>query len=69
VHSQMRECLGVSVYRVEKTKKCLKGSGSRGHCAECNRLTNVFCIVCKKRLCEPRLAENCDLRGAKAMDG
>ncbi len=58
LHARMRDCSGVPVYRVDPKAKSNKGSGSRGHCAECNRLTNYFCIVCKKWLCDPQLAAN-----------
>jgi hypothetical protein len=58
VHSQMKSCTGVPVYRVVIKTKSNKGSGSRGCCAECNMQTNIFCIVCKRWLCDPQLAAN-----------
>ncbi len=49
---------GVPVYRVDLRKKSNKGAGSRGCCAECNKLTNIFYIVSERRLCDPQLAAN-----------
>jgi hypothetical protein len=57
----------VPVYRVDMKTKSNKGTGSRGYCVECNRLTNVFCIVCKKWLCDPQLAANRDTLGNKLL--
>jgi hypothetical protein len=67
VHAHMKECTGVPVYRVDMITKSKKGAGSRGRCAECNRLTNVFCIICKKWLCDPQLAGNRDTLGTKSV--
>jgi hypothetical protein len=33
-------------------------TGSRGCCAEYNMIPNIFCIVCKKWLCDPQSAAN-----------
>jgi hypothetical protein len=63
VHSRMRECRGVPVYRVNPETKNIKGAGSRGHCAECNKITNLFCIICKRWLCDPHLAANRGMNG------
>ena len=46
IHSQMKSCTGVPVYRVDIKTKSNKGSGSRGCCAECNMQTDTFCIDC-----------------------
>lgn len=46
------------MYRVDLKTKSSKGTGSRGSCAECHKLTNIFCIVCKRWLCDPQLAAN-----------
>jgi hypothetical protein len=67
VHTRMKECIGVPVYRVDMKTKSNKDTGSRGHCVECNRLTNVFCIICKKWLCDPQLAANRDTLGNKLL--
>ena len=58
VHSRMKACTGVPVYRVDLKTKGNRGIGSRGRCAECNMQTNTFCIVCKRWLCDPQLAAN-----------
>jgi hypothetical protein len=52
----MKECKGVPVFRVDMKKKSRRGNGSRGKCVECHRATNIFCIICKKWLCDPQLA-------------
>ncbi len=54
----MIECKGVPVFRVDTKTKSRRGNGSRGLCVECHRSTNMFCIVCKKWLCDPQLAAN-----------
>ncbi len=53
------------VYRVDMKTKSNKGAGSRGHCVECNHLTNLFCIIYKKWLCNPQLAANQNMLGSK----
>jgi hypothetical protein len=56
VHMRMKNCKGVPIYRVDPETKDNKGRGSRGRCVECTSLTNVYCISCRKWLCDPRLA-------------
>jgi len=56
LHARVKECIGVPIYRVDPKTKSNKGPGSRGHCTECQRQTNYFCIICKKWLCDPQLA-------------
>jgi len=58
LHQRMIECKGVPVYRVDAKTKSNRVAGSRGRCVECNHITNVFCILCKKWLCDPHLAAN-----------
>jgi len=58
VHERMNTCTGILVSRVDPVTKELKGPGSRGYCAECHRLTNNFCINCRRWLCSPHLAAN-----------
>jgi hypothetical protein len=58
VYQRMMECKGVPVFRVDTKTKSRRGNGSRGLCVECHRSTNMFCIVCKKWLCDPQLAAN-----------
>jgi hypothetical protein len=65
VHERMTDCKGVPVYRVDMKTKSNRGVGSRGRCVECNRITNNFCILCKKWLCDPQLAAN---RGMQSDD-
>jgi hypothetical protein len=58
LHARTKEWIGVPVYRVDPKTKGNKAAGSRGHCVECHRLTNYFCIICKKWLCDAQLAAN-----------
>lgn len=53
----MAKCNGVPVYRVNMVTKSNKGFGSQSRCVEC-RLTNIFCFICKKWLCDPQLPAN-----------
>ncbi len=47
VHSRMKSCTGVPVYRVDIKTKSNKGNGSRGCCTECNMQTNTFALFAK----------------------
>ncbi len=58
VHERMADCKGVPIYRVDMKTKNNRAAGSRGSCVECSRITNIFCILCKKWLCDPQLAAN-----------
>jgi len=55
----MIECKGVPVFRVDLKTKSRRGNGSRGKGVECHMAINIFCIVCKKWLCDPQLVANC----------
>jgi len=61
VHNRMRLCTGVPLSRVSIVTKNRKDAGCRGSCAKCRMLTNNFCIVCKKWLCDQQLPANRDL--------
>lgn len=65
VHNRMRKCVGSPIYRVNPSSKDREGAGSRSNCVECSRLTNVFCIGCRKWLCSPQFPVN---RGSKNKD-
>jgi hypothetical protein len=56
--AQMIRCNKVPVYRVNMETKSNKGAGSQSRCVKCSRLTNIFCIICKKWLCDPQFAAN-----------
>jgi hypothetical protein len=58
VYQRMIQCKGVPVFRVDMKTKSRRGNGSRGKCVECHWATNIFCIICKKWLCDPQLAAN-----------
>jgi hypothetical protein len=58
LHERLIECKGVPVYRVDLKTKSNRAAASRGLCVECSRITNFFCILCKKCLCNPQLAVN-----------
>ncbi len=58
VHNRMRLYTGVPLSRVSTVTKSRKDAWSRGSCAECGMLTNNFCIVCKKWLCDQQLPAN-----------
>lgn len=54
VFERILKCNGV----VKMESKSNKGVGSRSRCVECGMLTSIFCIVCKKCLCNPQSAAN-----------
>jgi hypothetical protein len=56
VHEHMADCTGFPVCRVDMKTKNNRAAGSRGHCVECSHIMNIFCILCKKWLCDPQLA-------------
>jgi hypothetical protein len=58
VHNRMKHCRGIPVFRVNPKTKERRGEGAQGYCVECKRRTNVFCINCKKWLCNVQLPVN-----------
>lgn len=57
-HVRARECTGIPVYRVSPVSKDSKGAGARNSCSECKRLTNIYCIGCRRWFCSPQLPAN-----------
>jgi len=57
-HVRAKECTGIPIYRVSPASKDAKGAGARNSCSECSRLTNIFCITCRRWFCSPQLPAN-----------
>jgi hypothetical protein len=60
-HVHARECTGLPAYRVNPKTKNHKGAGSRSNCSECHKITNFYCLRCRRWLCSPQLATNRNL--------
>ncbi len=52
-HVRARECNGRPAYRVNPATKDTKGAGARSNCAECHKITNFYCLGCRRWLCSP----------------
>jgi hypothetical protein len=61
-HVRARECTGLPAYRVNPKTKNPKGADSRSNCAECHKITNFYCLQCRRWLCSPQLATNRNLK-------
>lgn len=57
-HVRAKECTGITTYRVSPVSKDAKGAGARNSCSEFSRLTNIFCISCRRWFCSPQLPAN-----------
>ena len=57
-HERQAYCTGNPLYRVSFDTKNPKGAGSRGTCAICNKISNVWCMGCHRFLCNIGLPAN-----------
>ena len=57
-HERVDSCTGNGIYRVCYETKNRTGPGSRGSCAVCGKLSNIWCIKCHRWLCNIALPAN-----------
>lgn len=63
----MKQCTGVTVFRVFQKTKGHRGEGAQWYCVECNHRTNN-CTICKKWLCNIQMAVNWTTNGREGSN-
>jgi hypothetical protein len=68
IKNRREDCAGLPLYRVYKDPNSgeivQKGKGSRGKCARCGAITQMWCGICHTWLCGPHV----EMKGASLVD-